>query len=389
MDSIKHRDDQYVAHTYARFPICLKSGKGSTLVDIHDKEYIDFTAGIGVTALGYGYQPWVDAVAKQAGTLAHTSNLFYTEPMLEVAEKLTKRAGMNKVFFANSGAEANEGAIKVAREYANKKYNGTKNKILTLVNSFHGRTIATLTATGQDVFHKNFDPFLDGFAYTPANDIEALKGAIDDSICAIFIELVQGEGGVVPLENDFVQAIQTICDQQDILLIIDEVQTGIGRTGTLFAYEQFDLHPDIVTCAKGIAGGLPMGGVLMNEKTESVFEYGDHGSTFGGNPIACAGANVVLDTMDDTFLVKVKEKGKVLRSRLEAMPHVESVTGLGMMLGVTMDVDVKDVLKRCQDEGALFLSAKTKLRLLPPLTISEDEMHKGMDILEGVLKEIG
>ncbi len=387
MDNYKQIDDQYVAHTYARFPIFLKSGKGAKVYDENDKEYIDFTSGIGVNSLGYGYQPWVDAVSNQAATLAHTSNLFYTKPMLDVAQKLIQRSGMSKVFFANSGAEANEGAIKLAREYAFKKFGPNKSTIVTLVNSFHGRTMATVTATGQQVFHKYFDPFLEGFKYSVANDIEDLNTVIDDSVGAIFIELIQGEGGVVPLDMDYVQAVQKVCDEKDLLLIVDEVQTGVGRTGTFFAYEQFPIHPDIVTLAKGIGGGLPMGAVLMNEKTADTFQYGDHGSTFGGNPVACAGANVVLDTIDHDFLEDVVKKGQHVREALEHMPHVQSVTGMGLMLGVEMDVDVKDVISKCQDQGVLFLTAKTKLRLLPPLVMTMDEIDQGMAILRRVLEE--
>lgn len=386
MTNYKEIDDQYVTHTYARFPICIQSGKGSILKDINGKEYIDFTSGIGVNSLGYGNEAWVQAVCQQAQTLGHTSNLFYTNPMLEFAEKFIKKSKMKKVFFANSGAEANEGAIKVARKYANQK--GKGNTILTLVNSFHGRTMATLSATGQDVFHKDFDPFLEGFLYTKANDIQDLYEHVDDSICAIMMEMVQGEGGVIPLDREYVNEIQKICDQKDILLIIDEVQTGMGRTGTLFAFEQFNLHPDIVTCAKGIASGLPMGAVLFNEKTQDVLMYGDHGSTFGANPIACAAANVVLDTLNDLFLEDVKEKGNLLFQSLQSMPHVQSVSGLGMMIGVSLDVNVKEVIQKCQDKGVLFLSAKTKLRLLPPLTISKEEIEKGMQILQSVLEEV-
>ena len=308
MNKYKEIDDQYIAHCYARFPICIKSGQGAYVFDTEGKKYLDFTAGIGVNGLGYAYQPWVQAVQKQAANLAHISNLFYNEPVLELAQKLVKRTGMSRVFFQNSGAESNEGAIKVAHKYANDTYHGQRNEILTLVNSFHGRTMETLVATGQDVFHQKFDPFPTGFDYVVANSIESLEAKVNEHTEAIMMEMVQGEGGVNALDPAFVQKVQEICDAKDILLIIDEVQTGIGRTGTFFAYEQYGIHPDIVSFAKGIANGIPMGGVLLSEKVKDVINYGDHGSTFAGNPLAAAAANVVMDTMTPTFLEEVKEK---------------------------------------------------------------------------------
>ena len=295
---------------------------------------------------------------------------------------------MKKVFFCNSGAEANEGAIKVARKYAHDTYGDSRNEIITLVNSFHGRTIATLTATGQDVFHKDFGPFNEGFRYAEANNIESLKKAVNPATLAIMIEMVQGEGGVIPLDQAFVDEIAKICRKQDILLIVDEVQTGIGRCGSLFAYEQFGLKPDIVSCAKGLGAGLPIGGVLLGDKTDCVLNYGDHGTTFGGNPVTCAGANVVLDYMNDKTYKTVKDKGELIRGRLMLMKHVKKVNGLGLMLGVELDesVNAREVVLKCMEKGALLLTAKANLRLLPPLVITNEEINKGMDILADVLE---
>lgn len=388
MSNFKEIDDTYVAHTYARFPVLIKYGKGSYVYDEDDKEYLDFTSGIGVNSLGYAYQPWVDAVQDQVSKLVHVSNLFYNEPMLELAEKIVKRTNMSKVFFQNSGAEANEGALKIARKYSNDKYKGQRDTVLTLMNSFHGRTMETLMACGQDVFHKNFEPFPGGFDYIVANDVDSIHEKVTEKTAAILIEMVQGEGGVNNLDPAFVQAIQEVCDEKDILLMVDEVQTGIGRTGTFFAYEPYGIHPDVVTFAKGIAGGIPMGGVLLSEKAKDVFQPGDHGSTFAGNPLACTGANVVLDTLTPEFLQEVQEKGELLKERLLKMPHVTSVSGKGMMLGVSFEDDIKaiDVLNKSREQGVLFLTAKTKLRLLPPLVITKEEINHGMDVLEDILK---
>ena len=389
VNKYKEIDDQYIAHCYARFPLCIEKGKGAHVYDTDGKEYLDFTSGIGVNSLGYAYQPWVDAVQKQAANLTHISNLFYNKPMLELAEKLVKRTNMARVFFQNSGAEANEGAIKVAHKYANDKYHGQRNEILTLVNSFHGRTMETLMANGQEVFHKNFGPFPTGFDYVEANNIADLEAKVNENTSAIMMEMVQGEGGVNALDQAFVSKVQEICDEKDILLVIDEVQTGIGRTGTFFAYEQFGIHPDVVSFAKGIANGIPMGGVLLSEKVKDVIQPGDHGSTFAGNPLACAGANVVLDTIDDAFLNEVKEKGQLIKDSVKDMPHVVSVSGLGMMIGVELDgVEAKDVLAKCRDKGVLFLTAKTKIRMLPPLIMTKEEIQKGMDVLKSVLEEM-
>ncbi len=388
-NKIKEMDDQYLAHCYARFPLCIEKGKGSFVYDSEGKEYLDFTSGIGVNSLGYAYQPWVEAVQEQVSKLTHISNLFYTKPMVTLGEKLVKRTNMSRVFFQNSGAEANEGAIKVAHKYANDTYQGQRNEILTLVNSFHGRTMETLMANGQEVFHQKFGPFPPGFNYVEANNIEDLQEKVNEHTSAIMMEMVQGEGGVNALDPIFVQKVQEICDEKDILLIVDEVQTGVGRTGTFFAYEQFGIHPDIVSFAKGIANGIPMGGVLLSEKVKDVIQYGDHGSTFAGNPLACTSAHVVLDTITSEFLDEVKEKGQLIKERLEKMPHVKSVSGLGMMIGVELEeAEAKEVLAQCRDKGVLFLTAKTKIRMLPPLIMTKDEIQKGMDVLESVLKEI-
>lgn len=388
--NFKEIDDTYVAHTYKRFPLLITSGKGSYVFDDKGKAYLDLTAGIGVNSLGYGYEPLIHGIEKQAEKLIHISNLFYNEQILELAPKMVKRTHMKKVFFQNSGAESNEGAIKVAHKYANDNYQGQRDTILTLVNSFHGRTMETLMATGQDVFHQHFDPFPMGFDYIVANSIDSLHEKVNEHTAAIMLEMIQGEGGVNDLDKAFVAEVQKVCDEKDILLIIDEVQTGIGRTGTFFAYEQFGVHPDIVTFAKGIAGGIPMGGVLLGEKVEDTLDYGLHGSTFAGNPLACAAANVVMDTITPTFLQNVKCKGKHLKARLDAMDKVKSATGLGLMVGVELadGIDVQDVVAKAREKGVLFLTAKTKIRLLPPLTISRSEIDLAMDTLNEILEEM-
>lgn len=387
MLNYKMIDDDYVAHTYRRFNICFKSGKGSYLYDDKGKKYLDFTSGIGVNALGHAFPKWVEATQKQCATLAHVSNLYYSDPMLQLAKTLVPMAKAEKVFFANSGAEANEGAIKVARKYANIKYNGKRNEIITLVNSFHGRTITTLSATGQDSFHQDFEPFTKGFKYIEANHIHDLQENVNEHTAAIMIEIVQGEGGVIPLQLDFVKEIQTLCKQNDILLIVDEVQTGVGRCGNLFAYEKFGLHPDIVTSAKGLGNGLAIGAMLLYKKCADVLQYGDHGTTFGGNPIACAGANIVLETLTPSFLHDVSEKGLYIKEQLLKLPHVKNVNGLGLMIGVELDgISVGELIKRCNEEGVLFLSAKNNLRLLPPLNITIEEINQGLKILKEVLE---
>ncbi|MBN7772154.1 aspartate aminotransferase family protein [Clostridium aminobutyricum] len=383
---MKKKEKEYILQTYNRNDLCLTSGKGAICYTPEGKELIDFSSGIGVNSLGFCDTGWVEAISKQAAMLQHVSNLFYTEPCVNVAEMLVERSGMKRVFFANSGAEANEGAIKTARKYGNTKYGNGRNEIITLDNSFHGRTMATITATGQKHYHKFFDPFVQGFTYIEANDLSQLQDSINDKTCAIIIETVQGEGGVLPLDKNYVKQVEQLCKDKDILFIIDEVQTGIGRTGTLFSYEQFDVTPDIVTVAKGLGAGLPIGAVLFGEKCENVLVYGDHGTTFGANPVTCAGAEYVLHKIDADFLQEVSKKGEYIKSAIGAMPGVKEVSGLGMMLGVSLEGKTAgEVVTNCIQEGLLLLTAKDRVRLLPPLTITYEEMDKGLEILKKVL----
>lgn len=390
-EKIQQTDKQYVANTYGRFPVAIEKGKGATCYDFDGKKYIDFSSGIGVNSLGFCDEGWVEAVTKQLTTLQHISNLYYTSPCAEAARLLCEKTGMKKVFFSNSGAESNEGAIKCARKYSLMKYGEGRSKILTLNNSFHGRTVTTLAATGQDVFHNFFFPFTEGFEFTPANDPDALKKALEDSsVCALMMEVIQGEGGVMPLDEAFVKEAERLCREKDILLIIDEVQTGVGRTGKLFAFEHYGISPDIVTTAKGLGGGLPLGCVMFGERTENVLVAGDHATTFGGNPVATAGAKYILEKMDAAFLDGVAEKGEYIRSRLEKMPHVLGCDGKGMMIGVRLGGEVKaaDIVKKGIENGVLALTAKVKLRLLPPLTITFAEIDEGLDAIEKALEEI-
>lgn len=383
MSDLKTTDKECIVNSYGRFDIAIVKGKGAKCWDPDGNEMIDFTSGIGVNCLGFCDDEWVKAIADQAATLQHTSNLFYTEPMIKLAESLTKRAGMSKVFFANSGAEANECAIKAARKYGNTRSDNKKNKIITLDNAFHGRTMATITATGQEKYHKDFYPFVSGFDYCKANDIEQLKSMVDDETCAIMIELIQGEGGLLVIDKEFAETAQQLCRDRDMLFIVDEVQTGIGRTGSFFAFQQYGLDPDIVSFAKGIGGGLPLGGALFNKKTESVLTAGDHGTTYGGNPVACAGANVVMERMTVGFLDEVKEKGKHIVDILSKLPGVYDISGLGMMLGFKVKgKESIDVVKAAMADGLLMLTAKDKVRLLPPLAISYEELDKGLEILK-------
>lgn len=384
----KQYDDEYIIHSYGRFPVLLTKGKGATVQDDTGKTYIDFTSGIGVNALGFCDDSWVQAISAQLQTLQHTSNLYYTEPCIQAAKLLCEKSGMKKVFFGNSGAEANEGVIKAARKYSFLKYGASRNKIIALQNSFHGRTMAALSATGQDAYHNFFFPFVDGFSFAKANDFADILSKMTDDVCAVMLETVQGEGGVVPLDKEYVQAVAKACKEKDILLIVDEVQTGMGRTGSLFSYQQFGIQPDLVSCAKGLGGGLPIGAVLFGEKTETVFVPGDHGSTFGGNPVVCAGAVHILNTMDEAFLQDVQKKGAYLKEKIEKMPHVENVAGLGMMLGIQLNVEAKPVINALLEAGLLVLSAKTKIRLLPPLTITQEELDKGLTILEQTLASL-
>jgi len=380
---MKDRDKKFIMGTYARNDLCIEKGNGATCYTPEGKRYIDFSSGIGVNSLGFCDDGWVDAVTKQANILQHTSNLFYTKPCGELAELLIKRTGFEKIFFANSGAEANEGAIKIARKYSNMKYGENRYEIITLLDSFHGRTLATITATGQESYHKYFNPFVEGFAYAKANDLNDFKLKVSEKTCAVFIELVQGEGGVNSLDQDYVQALFKLCKEKDILFIVDEVQTGVGRTGKLFAYEHFDIKPDLVTMAKGLGGGLPIGGILFGEKCSNVLETGDHGTTYGGNPIVCAGGVEVLKRMDENLLQQVEEKGRYIKSEIEKIQGVSQITGLGMMIGVLPEgKTVKQIVNYCIENGLLILTAKDKIRLLPPLTITYDEIEEGLQILK-------
>ncbi len=381
-------DKQYVANTYARFPIEIVSGKGSYMYDSNGKEYIDLGTGIGVSIFGVGDEGWVKATSEQLAILQHTSNLYYSSPCVQLAKLLCEKTGAKKVFFGNSGAEANECAIKVARKYAAEKKGEDYYKIITLNNSFHGRTITTLAATGQETFHKAFLPLTEGFLYADAGDLEAVEKYIkEDKIAAVMIETVQGEGGVVALSQDFVKGLRKLCDDNDVLLIVDEVQTGNGRTGEVYGYMHFGIAPDIVSTAKGLGGGLPLGATLLFESTENVYTPGDHGSTFGGNPVACAGAVNIISRLTDEFLAEVKKKSEYIISELSAAEGVKGVSGLGLMLGIETEKDVNEVLKYCQENGILPIKAKTKLRLLPPLNISWEDLEKAVSIIKKAVKQ--
>ena len=385
--SITQIDKQYVAGTYNRFPVEIVRGQGSECWDADGKRYIDMGSGIGVTAFGYADEAWQAAVTAQLGVLQHTSNLYYTEPCAKLAQVLCERTGMSKVFFANSGAEANECAIKVARKYAADKKGEDHYVILTLQNSFHGRTLTTLAATGQDHFHALFQPLTPGFVTIPANDVAALEAAVKEhKVAGILFECVQGEGGVLPLAADYVKAVADICAANDILLMVDEVQTGNGRTGSLYAFQQFGITPDVVTTAKGLGGGLPIGACMMNAKCESVLGFGDHGSTYGGNPVCCAGALNVIGRIDDALLDEVKAKSAYVFDRLSKATGVKSVSGMGLMIGVECEKPVGEVLTACREAGVLALSAKTKLRLLPPLNIPMALLEEAIDVIMEALK---
>ena len=388
--SIKARDDAHVLHTYGRSPVALVSGKGMVATDAEGKQYLDFTSGIGVNCLGYCHPAWVAAVTAQAGKLQHTSNLYYTEPCGALAEELCRRTGLDAVFFGNSGAEANEGAIKAARKYSVDTYGSDRNKVLTLVNSFHGRTLATLTATGQEVFHHDFGPFPERFGYIPARDFAALQAAADAETCAVLLELVQGEGGVVALDKDYVARVAAFCKERDILLLVDEVQTGVGRTGTFLACEQYDLHPDIVTLAKGLGGGLPIGAVVMTKKVADHMGPGSHGSTFGGNPVVCAGALAVMEQLTPELLAHARKMAETLRTGLQTLPHVTAVSGLGLMVGIAFEdgISAAAVRTACEQQGLLVLTAKTRLRLLPPLILTQEDVDKALAILRTVLEKV-
>ena len=388
MESIISLDKEYVARTYGRFPVELVSGKGSIVKDTDGKEYIDLGSGIGVTSFGFADDAWLAAVTAQAGRLQHTSNLYYTEPCALLAKALCDKTGMKKVFFSNSGAEANECAIKVARKYSAEKKGPECHTIITLVNSFHGRTLTTLSATGQDKFHELFQPLTPGFAYVEANNIEALAKAVEEIPTAgIMFECVQGEGGVLPLTKEFVTAAAELAQEKDIPLIIDEVQTGNGRSGTLYAYMQFGITPDIVSTAKGLGGGLPIGATLMGDKVQSVLGPGDHGSTYGGNPVCCAGALSVVNRIDDKLQAEVREKSAYVFSALEGASGVEAVSGMGLMIGVKTTKPAKDVVNACMEKGVLCLTAKDKVRLLPALNIPMDVLKEAVEVIKSVCAE--
>ncbi len=380
--------NEHVMHSYGRYDVVLEKGKDRVAVDENGKEYIDFGSGIGTNSLGYCNDKWVDMVCSQVKSIQHTSNYYYTKVQADFAEKLTSITGYKNMFFGNSGAEANECAIKIARKYSFDKYGKGRHNIITLVNSFHGRTLCTLSATGQDVFHNYFFPFVEGFINVEANNIEDLKAKLDDTVCAVMFEYIQGEGGVCALNQDFVDEIYKLCAEKDVLTIADEVQTGVGRTGKFLAGDWFGKKADITTLAKGIAGGIPMGVCLAGEKCADVLTPGTHGSTFGGNPIACAGGLAVLEKAgDEKFLSEVREKADYLRGKIAAIDEVASVSGIGLMVGIELKTKkAADVVKVALDEGLLLLTAKTKIRLLPPLTISYEEIDKGIAILEKLLK---
>ena len=385
-DDIQKKDRSYISPTYNRFPADLSTGEGATLYSESGKRYVDFGSGIAVNSFGVNDRAWKDAVIAQINKLQHASNLYYTRPQAELAELLCSRTGAKKVFFSNSGAEANECAIKAARKYSYDKYGEGRYEIVTLKNSFHGRTMATLSATGQDAMHKYFMPFLPGFSYADST-YEGVRKMCTAKTCAVMLELVQGEGGVRPLDVEQVKEIELFCKKNDILLVIDEVQTGNGRTGKLYAFEHYGIKPDVVTTAKGLAGGLPLGATMFFEKTEKVFTAGDHGSTFGGNPVACAGALSILSRIDRELLLEVQGKSAYLFTHLGRIRNVVNVTGLGLMIGLEITKNAREVAEKCLDRGLIVLTAKDRIRLLPPLTIKKDEMDFGLKILNEVLSE--
>ena len=388
-EAIKALTGQYIMNTYGRFPVAIDHGEGATLYDPEGNAYIDFTSGIGVTDLGYGNAAWADAIAAQAKKLGHVSNLFYTEPAARLAEILCKRTGESCVFFANGGGEANEGMIKLARKYSFDKYGKDRATIITLNNSFHGRTITTLMATGQEVFHNYFFPFTEGFRYADANDLDSLEDAAGSDVCAVMMELVQGEGGVLPLDKAYVQAVAKLCAERDWLLLVDEVQTGVGRTGSLFAFQQYGVLPDVVSFAKGIAGGLPMSGILASEKCRNVLGPGMHATTFGANPVCAAAGLVVQETLSDDFLQEVTAKGEYLRGAIEALdlPCFGKTRGLGLMIGIEVKEGYtnKEIAGKLIENGLLVLTAGPGMRLLPPLAITKEEMDQGVAIMKKTL----
>ncbi|MBQ7288588.1 MAG: aspartate aminotransferase family protein [Clostridia bacterium] len=383
MAELANRDKSFIANTYNRFPVEIVSGKGSTVYDTNGKAYIDLGSGIGVTAFGIADKRWIDAVTKQINLVQHTSNLYYTQPCVTLAEMLCQKTNMRKVFFANSGAEANECAIKVARKYAADKKGNEYNVIVTIENSFHGRTLTTLSATGQSHYHELFNPLTPGFVHTPANDISALYKTVEgNKVAGIMFECIQGEGGVKNLDAAYIKEIEKIAKEKDIVVIVDEVQTGNGRTGKMYAYMHYGIQPDVVTTAKGLGGGLPIGAAILSEKVEGVLGFGDHGSTYGGNPVACAAAVSVIERIDDTLLNEVTAKGEYIKNEFAGLTGVESVSGMGLMVGIKTVKPAADVVKACMEKGVLCLTAKDKVRLLPALNIPWDDLKKAVDIIK-------
>ncbi len=381
--NIQETDREYVAGTYARFPVTITAGKGSLVTDIDGKDYIDLTSGIAVNSFGVCDDVWYKAVCEQAAKIQHMSNLFYTEPCAKLAKMLCERTGMSKVFFSNSGAEANECAVKVARKYAADTKGPDYHTIITLKNSFHGRTIAMLSATGQDKFHESFRPLTPGFVHAEANNLEYMKVLADaHKTAAIMIECVQGEGGVVALDEEYVKGVAKIASDNGIILIVDEVQTGNGRTGHLYSYMNYGINPDIVSTAKGLAGGLPLGATMLSEKVKDTLKPGDHGSTFGGNPVACAAGVSILERIDDKLMAGVREKSKFLFETFTGAPGIVSVSGMGLMMGLKTTKPAKDVVNACISEGVLCLTAKDRIRLLPALNIPDDLLHKAAEVIK-------
>ena len=383
---IIEEDKKYIAGTYARFPVAFKEGKGSRLYDYDGREYVDCGSGIAVNIFGVNDEEWKNAVIAQMNSIQHASNLYYTKPQADLARLLCEMTGAKKVFFGNSGAEANECAIKAARKYGEIKHGADRKQIITLKESFHGRTLATLAATGQDAFHKYYGPFPEGFVYADPTS-EGVEACMNERTCAVMIECIQGESGVNVLDKDFVQAVEKLCRERDIIFICDEVQTGNGRTGRLYAYQAYGVSPDIVTTAKGLGGGLPIGACMLFEKCAGVFGYGDHGSTFGGNPVVCAGAYSILSRIDEKLLQSVREKGEYFREGLKKIDGVKEVTGMGLMIGIHTDKPAAEVANECMKRGLLVLTAHSNVRLLPPLTISKDDIDFALKILNEVISQ--
>ncbi len=385
-EDFKTMDKEYIVNVYNRLDAVLDHGKGSVIYDVNGKEYIDLSAGIAVNIFGVCDDVWKEAVINQLNKLSHMSNVFYTEPQVLLAKKLCEKTGMKKVFFSNSGAESNECAIKAARKYSHDKYGDNRYTIITLKNSFHGRTMATLTACGQDELHQDFGPFLEGFVYAEPDNFASVKELAEkNNVCAIMMEMIQGEGGVHPLDKEFVQQVTEYAHAHDILIIVDEVQAGNGRTGALYAYMNYGIHPDIVTTAKAIGGGLPFAATIFADSCQHALTDHTHGSTFGGNPICAAGALTIIDRIDDQLLADVKEKGAYIKKELESCKNVESVSGMGLMIGVTLKKDLATVVNGCVDKGVLVLTANGLLRLLPPLNIPWDVLKKGIAIVKDVI----